>query len=44
MYGCLRKYCEEMKASYADLMLDVSQIQSDLEKDMPAEQSDDNFN
>jgi len=25
-------------------MLDVSQIQSDLEKDMPAEQSDDNFN
>jgi hypothetical protein len=44
MYGCLRKYCEEMKASYADLMLDVSQIQSDLEKDMPAEQSDDNIN
>ncbi len=32
MYGCLRKYCEEMKASYADLMLDVSQIQSDLGK------------
>jgi len=25
-------------------MLDVSQIQSDLEKDMPAEQSDDNIN
>ncbi len=43
MYGCLRKYCEEMKASYADLMLDVSKIQSDLEKDMPAEQSDDNI-
>jgi hypothetical protein len=44
MYGCLRKYCEEMKTSYADLMLDVSQIQSDLEKDLSAEQSDENIN
>ncbi len=44
MYGCLRKYCEEMKASYADLMMDVSQIQSDLERDQPAEQNDENIN
>jgi hypothetical protein len=44
MYGCLRKYCEEMKTSYADLMLDVSQMQSDLEKDLSAEQSDENIN
>jgi hypothetical protein len=33
-----------MKTSYADLMLDVSQIQSDLEKDLSAEQSDENIN
>ena len=33
MHTCLRKYCDETKTNYPDLMRDVLKLQSDLEKD-----------
>ena len=38
MYSCLRKYCDKMKTNYAELMEDVSRIQSDLDKDEDADE------
>ena len=32
MYSCLKKYCDETKTNYAELMGDVLKIQSDFEK------------
>ena len=32
LYSCLRKYCGEIKANYAELMSDISRIQSDFKK------------
>ena len=32
MYSCLKKYCDETRTNYAELMSDILKIQSDLEK------------
>ena len=33
MYTCLRKYCDETKTNYLDLIRDVLKLQSELEED-----------
>ena len=40
MYTCLRKYCDEKKTNYGELINDVLKLQSDLEKGENAEPED----
>ena len=37
MYSCLKKFCDETKTNYEELMNDVSKIQSDIGKNGDAE-------
>jgi hypothetical protein len=36
MYSCLRKYCDQMKFNYAEIIEDVLRLQSNIEKDAEA--------
>ena len=40
MYTCLRKYCDEKKTNYGELINDALKLQSDLEKGENAEPED----
>ena len=43
MYTCLRKYCDKTKINYGELIHDVSNLQSNLEKEEKAESDDMNI-
>ena len=40
MYTCLRKYCDKTKINYGELIHDVLNLQSNLEKEEKTEQED----
>ena len=42
MYTCLRKYCDKTKINYGELIHDVLNLQSNLEKEEKTEQEDTN--
>jgi hypothetical protein len=42
MFSCLRKYCDQVKFNYAEIIEDVLRLQSNLEKDAKAESEDTN--
>ena len=42
MYTCLRKYCDKTKINYGELIHDVLNLQSNLEKEKKTEQEDTN--
>ena len=42
MYTCLRKYCDKTKINYSELIHDVLNLQSNLEKEEKSEKEDTN--
>ena len=42
MFSCLRKYCDQVKFDYAEIIEDVLRLQSSIEKDAKAESEDNN--
>ena len=42
MYSCLRKYCDQIKYNYAEIIEDVLRLQSDIEKGAEAGLEDTN--
>ena len=40
MYACLRKYCDKIKVNYGEIIDDVINLQSNLEKDDKTELDD----
>ena len=42
MFSCLRKYCDQVKFDYAEIIEDVLRLQSSIEKDAKTELEDNN--